>query len=152
MIASSRGYEPTLEVHIDTLVVTSSLNDIELVTSESCRVRPFFPVHITIPFDADSASQVRCELPSPLKWNDSRTWDIAVSLRKPILYLLRDHITMLVDLGKDWASGPPSDFFRFVPTVYSFQLEMRYFELNLYANDHNIIDKPLIKEENGTSV
>ncbi|KAK0212569.1 hypothetical protein DFS33DRAFT_1370154 [Desarmillaria ectypa] len=128
MIASSRGYEPTLEVHIDTLVVTSSLNDIELVTSESCRVR--------------------CELPSPLKWNDSRTWDIAVSLRKPILYLLRDHITMLIDLGKDWASGPPSDFFRFVPTVYSFQLEMHHFELNLYANDHNIIDKPLIKEEN----
>ncbi|SJK97794.1 uncharacterized protein ARMOST_01049 [Armillaria ostoyae] len=128
MIASSRGYEPTLEVHIDTLVITSSLNDIELVTSESCRVR--------------------CELPSPLKWNDSRTWDIAVSLRKSILYLLRDHITMLVDLGKDWASGPPSDFFRFVPTVYSFHLEMHYFELNLYANDHNIIDKPLIKEEN----
>ncbi|KAK0226200.1 hypothetical protein IW262DRAFT_1457427 [Armillaria fumosa] len=128
MIASSRGYELTLEVHIDTLVVTSSLNDIELVTSESCRVR--------------------CELPSPLKWNDSRNWDIAVSLRRPILYLLRDHITMLVDLGKDWASGPPSDFFRFVPTVYSFQLEMHYFELNLYANDHNIIDKPLIKDEN----
>ncbi|KAK0460992.1 uncharacterized protein EV420DRAFT_1746434 [Desarmillaria tabescens] len=128
MIASSRGYEPTLEVHIDTLVVTSSLNDIELVTSESCRVR--------------------CELPSPLKWNGSRTWDIAVTLRKPILYLLRDHITMLIDLGKDWASGPPSDFFRFVPTVYSFQLEMHHFELNLYANDHNIIDKPLIKEEN----
>ncbi|KAG7440025.1 uncharacterized protein BT62DRAFT_646663 [Guyanagaster necrorhizus] len=128
MIASSRGYEPTLEVHIDTLVVTSSLNDIELVTSESCRVR--------------------CELPSPLKWNDSRTWCIAVSLRKPILYLLRDHITMLIDLGKDWASGPPSDFFRFVPTVYSFQLDMHHFELNLYANDHNIIDKPLVKEEN----
>ncbi|KAK0486085.1 hypothetical protein IW261DRAFT_776549 [Armillaria novae-zelandiae] len=128
MIASSRGYEPTLEVHIDTLVVTSSLNDIELVTSESCRVR--------------------CELPSPLKWNDSRNWDVTVSLRRPILYLLRDHITMLVDLGKDWASGPPSDFFRFVPTVYSFQLEMHYFELNLYANDHNIIDKPLIKDEN----
>ncbi|KAK0484381.1 hypothetical protein EDD18DRAFT_1361385 [Armillaria luteobubalina] len=128
MIASSRGYEPTLEVHIDTLVVTSSLNDIKLVTSESCRVR--------------------CELPSPLKWNGSRNWDITVSLRRPILYLLRDHITMLVDLGKDWASGPPSDFFRFVPTVYSFQLEMHYFELNLYANDHNIIDKPLIKDEN----
>ncbi|KAK0195692.1 hypothetical protein F5146DRAFT_1101121 [Armillaria mellea] len=128
MIASSRGYEPTLEVHIDTLVITSSLNDIELVTSESCRVR--------------------CEFPSPLKWNGSRHWDVAVSLRKPILYLLRDHITMLIDLGKDWASGPPSDFFRFVPTVYSVQLEMHYFELNLYANDHNIIDKPLIKDEN----
>ncbi len=64
MIASSCGYEPTLEVHIDTLVVTSSLNDIELVTSESCRVRPFFPVHIIIPFDAYSALRYGAKLPS----------------------------------------------------------------------------------------
>ncbi|KAF9033263.1 hypothetical protein BDZ89DRAFT_1063002 [Hymenopellis radicata] len=132
MIAGPKGYEPTLEVHLDTVAVTSSLNDIRLISAESCRVR--------------------CDLPSPLKWNASRTWDIAVSIRQPILYLLRDHVNMFVDLGKDWASGPPNDFFRFIPTVYTFQLDFHRFELNLYVNDHNIIDKPLVRSDNAFAI
>lgn len=27
---------------------------------------------------------------------------------------------------------------------------MHHFELNMYTNDQNIVDKPLVKEENGT--
>ena len=38
MIATSRGYEPTLNVHLDTITVTSSLNDIRLITADSCVV------------------------------------------------------------------------------------------------------------------
>lgn len=38
MVTSPKGYETTLEVHLDTMVVTSSLNDIRLITSESARV------------------------------------------------------------------------------------------------------------------
>lgn len=38
MIASLRGYEPLTEVHLDTVTVTSSLNDIRLLSAESCRV------------------------------------------------------------------------------------------------------------------
>ena len=38
MIASSKGYLSMLEVHLDTVTVTSSLNDIRLLTAESCRV------------------------------------------------------------------------------------------------------------------
>lgn len=56
---------------------------------------------------------------------------------------------MFTDLGKDWMSGPPTDYYRFIPTIYVFELEMHHFELNLYVNDQNIIDKPLIKDENG---
>lgn len=56
---------------------------------------------------------------------------------------------MFTDLGKDWAAGPPSDYYRFVPTVYVAELDLHHYELNLYVNDNNIIDKPLIKEENG---
>jgi hypothetical protein len=96
-----------------------------------------------------SYTQIHCELPSPLKWDSERTWTFAVSLRQPVLSLIRDHINMLTDLGRDWTSGPPTDYVRFVPTLYLFQLEMHLFELNLYANDHNIIDKPLVKDENG---
>lgn len=39
MVASSAGYEPSLEIHLDTVSVTSSLNDIRLLEAESCRVR-----------------------------------------------------------------------------------------------------------------
>ncbi|KAK7057149.1 hypothetical protein R3P38DRAFT_1162521 [Favolaschia claudopus] len=128
MVAKATGYESVLEVHLDTVEVTSSLNDIRLVSAESCRIRG--------------------ELPSPLQWNAPRTWKIGISLRQPVLYLLRDHINMFTDLGKDWAAGPPSDYHRFVPTVYAVELELHHYELNLYVNDHNVIDKPLIRDEN----
>lgn len=59
---------------------------------------------------------------------------------------------MFTDLAKDWTSGPPSDYQRFIPMIYTMQLEMNHFELNLYANDHNIIDKPNTKDENGQSL
>jgi hypothetical protein len=39
MVASAAGYESVVEVHLDTVEVTSSLNDIRLVSAESCRVR-----------------------------------------------------------------------------------------------------------------
>jgi len=56
---------------------------------------------------------------------------------------------MFTDLGGDWSAGPPSDYYRFIPVVYTVDLELRMFELNFYVNDHNIIDKPSIREENG---
>lgn len=37
-VAASTGYDPILEVHLDTVTVTSSLNDIRLVHADSCRV------------------------------------------------------------------------------------------------------------------
>jgi hypothetical protein len=58
---------------------------------------------------------------------------------------------MITDLAKDWSSGPPHDYQKFIPMIYVLELEMKHYEINLYANDQNIIDKPLIKEENGIS-
>ncbi|EGO25461.1 hypothetical protein SERLADRAFT_415036 [Serpula lacrymans var. lacrymans S7.9] len=128
MVIGPKGYDSRLEVHLDTLTATSSLNDIKLLVAESCRVHG--------------------ELPSPLKWNDERQWAFSVSLRQPVLYILRDHINMFTDLSRDWTSGPPSPPNQFVPMLYSFELELHHFQIHLYANDQNIIDKPLIKEEN----
>ena len=93
--------------------------------------------------------QVRCELPAPVAWDAERIWSIAIYLRQPVVFLLRDHINMFTDLGKDWASGPPTHYQKFIPIIYGFKLEMHHFEMNLYANDQNVVDKPLIKEENG---
>ncbi|KAI0074167.1 hypothetical protein K474DRAFT_1774197 [Panus rudis PR-1116 ss-1] len=128
MIANNKGYEPTLEVHLDTVTVTTSLNDIRLLNADSCRIR--------------------CDMPSPLRWNEQRQWTYAITLRQPVIYLLRDHVNMLADLGKDWSSGPPSDYFKFIPMHYQVEVDMQSYEINTYVNDHNIIDKPLTKEEN----
>lgn len=35
--------------------------------------------------------------------------------------------------------------------IYIIDLDMHNYTINLYVNDHNIIDKPLIKEDNGQS-
>ena len=91
-------------------------------------------------------------MPSALRWNDQRKWTFHITLRKPTLYLLRDHINMFTDLSKDWVSGPPTSQERFIPMVYKFEIDMQNYEINTYVNDHNIIDKPLIKEDNGTSI
>ena len=90
-------------------------------------------------------------MPSALRWNDQRKWTFHITLRKPTLYLLRDHINMFTDLGKDWAAGPPTGYNRFVPMLYVLDIHLENFELNTYVNDHNIIDKPLLRDENGTS-
>lgn len=68
---------------------------------------------------------------------------------RPVLYIIRDHINMLTDLGRDWSSGPPTDFNTFIPMIYGVNIIMNGFELNMYANDHNIIDRPLDRQENG---
>lgn len=88
-------------------------------------------------------------MPSPLEWNGPRQWDFHIRLRKPVMYLIREHVNMFTDLGRDWSAGPLSDYYRFVPTVYTVDFDLRMFELNAYVNDHNIIDKPSIREENG---
>jgi hypothetical protein len=91
-------------------------------------------------------------MPSPLKWDASRQWMFTVSLSQPIFYLLRDHINMFTDLGKDWSSGPPSNYFTWVPMRYFIILDFHEYEINTYVNDHNIIDKPLREEDNGLSL
>lgn len=88
-------------------------------------------------------------MPTPLKWNEERKWLTTLTLRQPVLYLIRDHINMFIDLGKDWTTGPPSDYQRFIPMIYVFEVAFDHYELNVYVNDHNIIDKPLLRDENG---
>lgn len=58
---------------------------------------------------------------------------------------------MLSDLGRDWSSGPHTDYHRFIPMVYAVDLDFHNFEVTTNLNDQNIIDKPLNNEENGSS-
>ena len=65
------------------------------------------------------------------------------------IYLLRDHITLLQDLIKDWTSGPSPDQLHFIPMEYRFNPRFTNFELFLYVNEHNIINNPIDIEDNG---
>jgi hypothetical protein len=47
MVVGRSGYEAALEVHLDTISITSSLNDIRLVTAESTRVSPALTFKMT---------------------------------------------------------------------------------------------------------
>ena len=87
-------------------------------------------------------------MPSPLKWNASREWQFHVSFARPVIYLLRDHVTLITDLSKDWTSGPPVEYTRFVPIVYRLRLTFKDIRLGVYLNDHNVIDYPLVDSQN----
>jgi hypothetical protein len=132
MLPGPNGYEPVLEVHLDSVSVLSSLNDTRFIEAESCRVR--------------------AELPSPLAWKALRQWNFAITLRTPVLYLLRDHVNMFTDLSKDWSSGPTTPLHLWIPMIYSIDLTLRSYTINLYANDFNIIDTPLQKDSNSLSL
>ena len=88
-------------------------------------------------------------MPSPLQWNIRRDWVFDLSLTKPVLNLLRDHITQLSDVAKDWTSGPGSDFYHFVPYHYTFKIAFQDYMMRLNLNDHNIIDSPSSLDDNG---
>lgn len=87
-------------------------------------------------------------MPSPLQWNEHREWAFDISFTNPIVYLLRDHVSLMTDLSKDWTSGPPTQYARFVPITYILRLAFKNFKIRLYLNDHNVIDYPLVDEQN----
>lgn len=97
------------------------------------------------------SSQVHVGLPSPLVWDALRTWTINVTMAKPDISLLRDHITLFTDVAKDWTSGPPGSYEHFVPYVYVMNFTLSDYSLRLFVNDHNIINNPATIEDNSAS-
>ncbi|KAI6040347.1 hypothetical protein EDC04DRAFT_2894324 [Pisolithus marmoratus] len=128
MVVGPEGYESRLEVHLDTVQLNSSLNESRIISAESCRLHAALPV--------------------PMQWNAERKWTFTILLRQPVISPLRDHINMIVDLSRDWMTAPPTEWNQFIPTVYVFEVDLFHFDLNLYANDQNIVDKPLVKDDN----
>ncbi|KAF4203071.1 hypothetical protein CNMCM8927_009143 [Aspergillus lentulus] len=91
---------------------------------------------------------VTCDLSNPLSWNSLRTWTFDVESHNMELFLLRDHIFLLTDLVSDWASGPPQEYFTFVPFTYTLNLSFVDFKLFLNVNDLNIISNPSDLDDN----
>jgi hypothetical protein len=59
--------------------------------------------------------KISCDISNPLGWNTLHKWTFNVRSQGMELFLLRDHVFLLVDLISDFTSGPLGDFLTFVP-------------------------------------
>lgn len=89
-----------------------------------------------------------CNLSTPLSWNSLRVWKFDVDSQNMELFLLRDHIFLLTDLISDWGSGPPQDYYAFVPFIYKLNLSFSNIKLFVNVNDLNIISNPSDLDDN----
>ncbi|OAL47530.1 hypothetical protein IQ07DRAFT_682357 [Pyrenochaeta sp. DS3sAY3a] len=128
MYASERGYQNTLDVDIPSTEISSSVNHGLLWR--------------TGPITLD------CNLSNPITWNTLRTWMFNIKCRDLELFLLRDHLFLLTDLVADWGSGPPPDYFLFVPFRYLLNVDFENFKIYLNTNDSNIINNPADLDDN----
>ncbi|PHH66802.1 hypothetical protein CDD81_5934 [Ophiocordyceps australis] len=128
MVASASGFDSRVDVDLPNSELWSSVNHDLLWRS--------------------GAQRVSCNLPSPLSWNSLRNWHFTVSSNALELFLLRDHIFLLIDLVDDWASGPPSDYLVFTPFKYHVHFHFSHVRLYINVNDENIIDQATSLEDN----
>ncbi|KAM5365630.1 hypothetical protein ACJZ2D_010902 [Fusarium nematophilum] len=128
MLASSTGYTTKLDVDLPSSELWSSVNHDLLWRSGGVRIS--------------------CDLSNPLSWNALRNWHFNIASKKMELFLLRDHIFLLVDLVDDWTTGPPPDYLVFVPFKYHVHLNLQSLQVYLNVNEANIIDKATAIEDN----
>lgn len=128
MFATSQGYQNTCLIDLPSSELWSSVNHDLLWRS--------------------GPQKISCDLSNPLSWNSLRNWQFDIKSKDLQLYLLRDHIFLLVDLVDDWSTGPPADYLTFTPFQYHLNLDLEDLSLYFNVNDANIIDKATAFEEN----
>ncbi|KAI1651425.1 uncharacterized protein F4817DRAFT_131061 [Daldinia loculata] len=128
MLARSTGYTNTLKIDLPATEVSTSVNHGLLWRS--------------------GRQQISCDLSTPLKWNGLRTWRFDIEGDGLELFILRDHIFLLIDLIDDWGSGPPAEYLLFTPFRYLINLRLLNLKLYLNVNDVNIVNDPINFEEN----
>ncbi|KAI8069940.1 hypothetical protein BC940DRAFT_271416 [Gongronella butleri] len=126
--ADDRGFTSTIEVDLKKIEVYTSVNFANLLQANRFKML--------------------VEMPSPLVWNEHREWKFSGALKRPEIFLLRDHITLFQDLIKDWTSGPSADLAHFVPITYTIDLAIPDPKVYLCVNEHNIINNPNSVEDN----
>ena len=120
MFPKTDGYRNTLDVDVKNTEITSSVNHGLLWRT--------------------GALSVQADLSQPITWNSLRKWPFDISIDDMELFILRDHLFLIIDLVNDWSSGAPSDFYTFVPYVYSLRMLFRNFIMYLNVNDANIVN------------
>jgi hypothetical protein len=128
MYASAKGFQNKLDVDVAGLEISSSVNHGLLWRS--------------------GALSLDCDLSAPIAWNTLRTWMFNIKCQDLELFLLRDHLFLLTDLVADWGTGPPPEYFLFVPFKYLLNVDFTNFKLYLNTNDSNIVNNPADLEDN----
>lgn len=122
------GYRNTLDLDVKGLEMSSSANHGLLWRSGSL--------------------SLNADLSYPNSWNNIRKWPFTVVCDDLELFILRDHLFLIIDLVNDWASGSVPDFYTFVPFNYQLDMTFRNFCMYLNVNDANIINDPADFERN----
>lgn len=91
--------------------------------------------------------KIQCDLSNPLQWNTLHNWTFNLTLFRPSIFLLRDHITLFSDCGADW-TGSPLNYATWVPFIYTLNISLVDFSLFLNVNDGNIISSAAELNEN----
>ncbi|SMR46527.1 unnamed protein product [Zymoseptoria tritici ST99CH_1E4] len=128
MFPRSVGYRNTLDLDVKGLEMSSSVNHGLLWQS--------------------GPLALEADISQPLTWNSLRKWPFNIVVNNMELFILRDHLFLIIDLVNDWASGAPSEFFTFVPYNYQLDLTLKDFVMYLNVNDANIINDPADFERN----
>jgi hypothetical protein len=128
MVASRAGYFNQLDLDLRESTMSSSVNHAMLWQCPR--------------------QSITCDLSVPLSWNGLRTWKFDVKSHDMELFLLRDHIFLLTDIVADWASGPPAEYYTFVPFIYNLSLSFVNLQLFVNVNDLNIISNPSDLDDN----
>jgi hypothetical protein len=128
LIPGADGYKNSMELDLKSTKATSSVNHAMLWRCD--------------------AQRVSADLSNPLGWNSLHKWTFGIQNDTLELFLLRDHMFLLIDLIGDFTSGPSADYMTFVPYHYDINLDFTDLRLYLNTNDSNIIDNPCDIEDN----
>ncbi|KAH8592913.1 hypothetical protein B0O99DRAFT_224217 [Bisporella sp. PMI_857] len=128
MVAGRLGFSNKLDLDIPSIEVTTSVNHGVLLRSVK--------------------NSISCDLSNPLQWNGYHLWTFDINASDLELFIIREHIFLLVDLVDDWASGPPPEYLTFSPFKYMVNLRLVDFKLYLNINDSNIINNPSDPDDN----
>lgn len=84
----------------------------------------------------------------PNVFNTPTTYDLNIKSDDMVVFLLREHVTLVSDAALDFSTGPPVPYMLFQPAVYNVSWTITNFSLNLNVNKGNIINKPCSLSEN----
>ncbi|OZJ04030.1 hypothetical protein BZG36_03772, partial [Bifiguratus adelaidae] len=121
-----------------TIVVVASLQKPSLISSVNYA-----------PMLVGEHVHLEVDMHNPLQWNQARVWRIDMNFGNTTLQLLRDHITLIQDLIRDWNStSERGSAVKFIPITYSISINIALLRLFLYVNEQNIINNPTDIEDN----
>lgn len=86
---------------------------------------------------------VVADIGSPLKWNGHTDWSFHNYSQNLEAFLLREQVTLLIDLFDDLSSGAPTPYELFRSFKYNLFWRITQYDIYTITNDFNIINNPL---------